>query len=73
MKEVRREKAAKAFAEQLNKDVNIVSSWGTYTHKWIEERLTIAVIIGPYTSTSGTAKKTGVSGLTTPAEMVAQK
>jgi hypothetical protein len=54
MKEVRREKAVKAFAKQLVKngeEVKVVSSWG------------------PYTSTSGTAKKTGVSGLTVPAQM----
>merc|ERR1712127_908715 len=52
MKEVRREKAAKALATDLLKQEtpNVVSSWG------------------PYTSTSGTAKKTGVSGLTTPAQ-----
>lgn len=52
MKEVRREKAAKALATDLLKQEtpNVVSSWG------------------PYTSTSGTAKKTGVSGLTTPAK-----
>jgi len=54
MKEVRRVKAAKAFAmEQLKVDdeeVNekVVSSWG------------------PYWSVSGTAKKTGVAGLTAP-------
>lgn len=54
MKEVRREKAAKAVASTLMKNVangnaDVVSSWG------------------PYTSTSGTAKRTGVSGLTTAA------
>ena len=50
MKEVRRVKAAKAFAEELAiSEPDVVSSWG------------------PYTSTSGTAKKTGVSGLTVPA------
>mmetsp|Transcript_36373 Transcript_36373/g.48133 ORF Transcript_36373/g.48133 Transcript_36373/m.48133 type:complete len:567 (+) Transcript_36373:65-1765(+) len=51
MKEVRRIKAAKAFAaEKLGKgeESNVVSSWG------------------PYTTTSGTAKKTGVAGLTAP-------
>jgi hypothetical protein len=54
MKEVRREKAAKAFAKlNLNKEEpDVVSSWG------------------PYTSTSGTAKKTGVSGLTAPSSRV---
>jgi len=57
MKEVRRVKAAKAFAvEQLkmNEDeVNdkVVSSWG------------------PYWTVSGTAKKTGVAGLTAPAQV----
>jgi len=53
MKEVRREKAAKAFLEDKfsNEDASIISSWG------------------PYTSTSGTAKKTGVSGLTLPAKV----
>jgi hypothetical protein len=54
MKEVRREKAAKAFAKELfpgNEDVAITSSWG------------------PYMSTSGTAKKTGVPGVTTKAKV----
>lgn len=53
MKEVRREKAAKALAGDLFKsdEPNVISSWG------------------PYTSTSGTAKKTGVSGLTLPAQV----
>merc|ERR1712185_172554 len=49
MKEVRREKAAKAFIKaelDLEEDPNLVSSWG------------------PYTTTSGTAKNTGVQGLT---------
>ncbi|EEC45466.1 predicted protein [Phaeodactylum tricornutum CCAP 1055/1] len=50
MKEVRRVKAAKEFAKSLmDKEVEVVSSWG------------------PYTTTSGTAKKTGVQGLTAPA------
>jgi len=53
MKEVRRIRAAKAFAaEFLNMsedEANVVSSWG------------------PYTTVSGTAKKTGVAGLTAPA------
>ena len=49
MKEVRRERAAKALAGALmkEKEVEVVSSWG------------------PYTSTSGTAKKTGLPGITT--------
>lgn len=52
MREVRREKAAKEFAKSLlQKDPDVVSSWG------------------PYTSTSGTAKKTGVQGLTAPARV----
>ena len=50
MKEVRREKAAKAFMKnELGKDaddLDLVSSWG------------------PYVTTSGTAKNTGVKGLT---------
>lgn len=52
MKEVRRERAAKALAASLMKveEPEIVSSWG------------------PYISTSGTAKKTGVVGLTTAAK-----
>jgi hypothetical protein len=53
MKEVRRMKAAKRFAQEVmgveEDEATIVSSWG------------------PYTTTSGTAKKTGVAGLTTPA------
>jgi hypothetical protein len=49
MKEVRRERAAKALASALivDKEAQVVSSWG------------------PYTTTSGTAKRTGVSGVTT--------
>ncbi len=53
MKEARRIKAAKAFAEdqlELGEEAKVVPSWG------------------PYMSTSGTAKKTGVAGLTTKAE-----
>ena len=53
MKEARRIKAAKAFAEdqlKLGEEAKVVPSWG------------------PYMSTSGTAKKTGVAGLTTKAE-----
>jgi len=49
MKEARRIKAAKLFAEMelgLGEETNVVPSWG------------------PYMSTSGTAKKTGVAGLT---------
>jgi len=48
MKEVRREKAAKAFMKSNfgKEEVNLVSSWG------------------PYVTTSGTAKNTGVQGLT---------
>ena len=50
MKEVRRERAAKALAQSMGQaEPDIVSSWG------------------PYTSTKGTAKNTGVSGLTAPA------
>jgi hypothetical protein len=53
MKEVRRERAAKALVGTWASpdDHTIVSSWG------------------PYTSTKGTAKNTGVSGLTAPANM----
>lgn len=55
MKEVRRVKAAKAFAKDVmgvdEDDAQIVSSWG------------------PYTTTSGTAKKTGVAGLTSPSQV----
>merc|ERR1712232_1002023 len=50
MKEVRREKAAKRIAAQMQtENSDVVSSWG------------------PYTTTKGTAKNTGVSGLTAPA------
>jgi len=52
MKEVRRIKAAQAFAMDAfdtEEEPDVVSSWG------------------PYTTTSGTAKKTGVAGLTAPA------
>eukprot|EP00559_Dactyliosolen_fragilissimus_P001752 CAMPEP_0184861780 /NCGR_PEP_ID=MMETSP0580-20130426/6383_1 /TAXON_ID=1118495 /ORGANISM="Dactyliosolen fragilissimus" /LENGTH=552 /DNA_ID=CAMNT_0027359395 /DNA_START=260 /DNA_END=1918 /DNA_ORIENTATION=- len=57
MKEVRRVKAAKAFAAEIlnmkedDVDKKVVSTWG------------------PYTTTSGTAKKTGVAGLTAPAQL----
>jgi hypothetical protein len=51
MKEVRRLKAAKEFAKKVLKTEQVEA-----VSSW-----------GPYTSTSGTAKKTGVSGLTAPA------
>jgi hypothetical protein len=54
MKEARREKAAKALAKQMLKDA---------------EEIKVVSSWGPYTSTSGTAKNTGVSGLTAPAKM----
>ena len=56
MKEVRREKAAKRYANEFllggdeTKDTSVISSWG------------------PYTATSGTAKRTGVVGLTVPVQ-----
>ena len=34
-----------------------------------EDDVKVAASWGPYTTTSGTAKKTGVPGLTTPAQM----
>jgi hypothetical protein len=54
MKEVRRMKAAKALAKQM---LN-------------KEDAEVVSSWGPYTSTSGTAKKTGVAGLTAPAAKV---
>jgi hypothetical protein len=51
MKEARREKAAKAYAKEIMK----------------KEEFDVISTWGPYTSTSGTAKKTGVVGLTAPA------
>ena len=53
MKEARRIKAAKAFAEEMKmgEETDVVASWG------------------PYMSVSGTAKKTGVAGLTAPAKI----
>jgi len=54
MKEVRRVKAAKALAKQL-----LNKDEAEVVSSW-----------GPYTSTSGTAKKTGVAGLTAPAARV---
>jgi len=58
MKEVRRVKAAKLWAEQYmeecgidDEECDVVSSWG------------------PYMTTSGTAKKTAVPGLTAPANL----
>lgn len=56
MKEVRRERAAKKLAELvLPKE---------------EEEINVVSSWGPYTSTSGTAKRTGVEGLTAPAKLV---
>jgi len=54
MKEVRREKAAKRFAKEFLKKEDV-----DLVSSW-----------GPYTTTSGTAKRTGVSGLTAPAKVV---
>lgn len=54
MKEVRREKAAKRFAKEV----------------LAREEVDLVSSWGPYTTTSGTAKKTGVSGLTAPATRV---
>jgi 3',5'-cyclic AMP phosphodiesterase CpdA len=54
MKEARREKAVKAFAKTLLKD---------------NEEARVVSSWGPYMSTSGTAKKTGVAGLTAPAKV----
>ena len=56
MKEVRRIKAAKAWAVEIlgledESEAKVVSSWG------------------PYTTTSGTAKKTSVPGLTAPSAL----
>lgn len=51
MKEVRREKAAKRMAEELLK----------------KQEADVVSSWGPYTSTGGTAKNTGVKGLTAPA------
>ena len=58
MKEVRRVKAAKLWAESYleecgidDEECQVVSSWG------------------PYMTTSGTAKKTSVPGLTAPAQL----
>jgi hypothetical protein len=56
MKEVRRVKAAKMWAAEVQglddeNDADVVSSWG------------------PYTTTSGTAKKTAVPGLTAPSSL----
>jgi hypothetical protein len=53
MKEVRRERAAKTFAKA----------------KLEKEEANVVSSWGPYLSTSGTAKKTGVSGLTAPARV----
>jgi hypothetical protein len=53
MKEARREKAAKSFAKDL-----LGKEESNVVSSW-----------GPYISTSGTAKKTGVSGLTAPAKL----
>lgn len=50
MREVRREKAAKEFAKNF----------------FTKDEAKVISSWGPYTSTSGTAKKTGVSGLTVP-------
>jgi hypothetical protein len=55
MKEVRRVKAARQFAMEVL--------------KLPEDNAKIVSSWGPYTSTSGTAKKTGVAGLTAPARV----
>jgi hypothetical protein len=57
MREVRRVKAAKEFAK-------------TFLPTAAEEDAKVISSWGPYTTTSGTAKKTGVSGLTVPAARV---
>jgi hypothetical protein len=54
MKEVRRAKAAERFSKEL-----LATDDVKVLSSW-----------GPYTSTSGTAKSTGVSGLTAPAKVV---
>jgi len=59
MKEVRRERAAKQLAQEL---------WQGNT-----EGLDIVSSWGPYTTTSGTAKRTGVSGLTVAPEKTFSK
>jgi hypothetical protein len=55
MKEVRRVKAARQFAMEV---LNLPEDSAKIVSTW-----------GPYTSTSGTAKKTGVAGLTVPARI----
>lgn len=55
MKEVRRVKAAKEFARELLEKKGKATDEPTVISSW-----------GPYTTTSGTAKKTGVAGLTAP-------
>eukprot|EP00527_Entomoneis_sp_CCMP2396_P005439 CAMPEP_0198140906 /NCGR_PEP_ID=MMETSP1443-20131203/3994_1 /TAXON_ID=186043 /ORGANISM="Entomoneis sp., Strain CCMP2396" /LENGTH=577 /DNA_ID=CAMNT_0043803483 /DNA_START=72 /DNA_END=1805 /DNA_ORIENTATION=- len=55
MQEVRRERAAKEFAKQGKGEE--------------EEGIKVISSWGPYTSTSGTAKRTGVSGLTSVAQV----
>ena len=57
MKEKRREKAALAFAQK-----NLGLSDPT--------KISLKSSWGPYTSTDGTAKKTGVPGLTSPVGLV---
>jgi len=57
MKEKRREKAALAFAQ---KNLGLTDP----------TKISLKSSWGPYTSTDGTAKKTGVPGLTSPVGLV---
>lgn len=61
MKESRRIKAAKLFAKELLEDLDDDGE--------SEAEPQVVSTWGPYTSTSGTAKKTGVAGLTAPAKV----
>ena len=79
-KEKRREKAAKEFLKYRAQELLLGGSqqqqqqqqqqWSLYsepTTTIAEDEVNVVSSWGPYTSTQGTAKKTGVSGLTMPA------
>ena len=65
MKEVRRERAAKRFATDI-----LVNNQQEKQQSQPQSPVEIISSWGPYTTTSGTAKRTGVSGLTAPAARV---
>lgn len=66
-REKRREEAAKEYAKQLQRQLKQQWAWSATDDT--DKDVDVVSSWGPYTSTVGTAKKTGVSGLTMPAKM----